>query len=268
MRAWLVLLLLTLSACASAPRSQAIEAAERAGMVRQDQAAGAFTLATWEKAAPARAPLFVFIEGDGKAWVSRTQPAQDPTPTDPVALRMAAQETRGAVLYVARPCQFVQTAACEARYWTSARFAPEVIATTAHVITQAQARTHAPEVIMVGYSGGGVLAALVAARMVEQTLGPVRLMTFAAPLDVAAWTTAHAVSPLTGSDLPLNHRTELAQIPQRHWVGQKDSTVPPAIVESYRHALGGPCVKTITILTFTHECCWETLAPLPLPDCP
>ena len=49
----------------------------------------------------------IYIEGDGFAWVSRRQPSTNPTPVNPLALRLAATDPSPAVAYLARPCQYV-----------------------------------------------------------------------------------------------------------------------------------------------------------------
>src|SRR5688572_14423553 len=49
-------------------------------------------------------PLWVFIDGDGRPWVSGGgEPARNPTTARPIALELAAQ-LRRPVLYVGRPC--------------------------------------------------------------------------------------------------------------------------------------------------------------------
>ena len=54
--------------------------------------------------------LHVYLEGDGQAFVSQGGYASsDPTPRNPLALRLAIQDnSANAVVYLARPCQYVQ----------------------------------------------------------------------------------------------------------------------------------------------------------------
>lgn len=53
--------------------------------------------------------LRVYIEGDGHAWQSRTRPSADPTPHNPVGLRLAlADPSPAPLLYLARPCQYAR----------------------------------------------------------------------------------------------------------------------------------------------------------------
>ena len=47
--------------------------------------------------------LHVYLEGDGVPWITRTLIALDPTPRNPLALRLMALDPAPA-LYLARPC--------------------------------------------------------------------------------------------------------------------------------------------------------------------
>ena len=64
-------------------------------------------------------------------------------------------------------------------------------------------------IALAGYSGGGAMAALIAARRPDT----VCLVTVAAPLDTGAWTQAIGVSPLRTSLNPLDHAARLASLP-------------------------------------------------------
>ncbi len=138
-----------------------------AGFVPIRHATGGFTL--YGLLRPARSGgagrLHVYIEGDGHAWENTRTPSSDPTPHSDVTLRLAAADpTACAVLYLARPCQYtrVLSPACATRYWTDARFAPEVISATNAAIDRAKAQTGAQRVVLVGFSGGGAVAVLAA----------------------------------------------------------------------------------------------------------
>lgn len=112
--------------------------------------------------------LRVYIEGDGHAWQSRTRPSADPTPHNPVGLRLAlADPSPAPLLYLARPCQYARGEVlrhCATRYWTSARLSEEVISSLDAAVSAAKAHSGARHVALVGFSGGGGAAALLAAR--------------------------------------------------------------------------------------------------------
>ncbi|MDA7087445.1 hypothetical protein PH586_13715 [Pseudomonas sp. SA3-5] len=174
-RSWGVLALLPsllLAACVQVPspaerRAQADALATPRGWERLTLPAGDFELIGY---APARIrageELTVYIEGDGFAWASSTRPSRDPTPRSPLALQLALAQPAGNAAYLARPCQYgdAQASDCSPRYWTDARFAEQVIAATDRALDALKARFAAQRLVLVGYSGGGAVASLVAAR--------------------------------------------------------------------------------------------------------
>ena len=126
-----------LAGCASIPLLQtraerADEAARAAGWVGENFTAGRFTLRGYRPRIRAEGgALAVYIEGDGVAWVSPTVRSSDPTPDDTLTLQLAMLDPTPNRLYLARPCQFLpprELAACSPDYWTSHRYAPEIVA--------------------------------------------------------------------------------------------------------------------------------------------
>ncbi len=204
--------------------------------------------------------LHVYLEGDGLAWISRSQPSADPTPTTPTTINMAkADPYSGPVLYLARPCQYVTGAdarQCQQKYWTNARFAPEVIQSMDEAITQAKKQTQATHVSLVGYSGGGGVAALIAAKRDDVVF----LGSVAGNLDHVTWTKHHRVSPLSASLNPLDAAPLLANIPQLHLSSPSDSIIPPAISAGFCKATGRPqACKTVPGIN--HDGLWENVWP-------
>lgn len=127
----------------------------------------AFVLTAFARITRADQPLTVYIEGDGLAWVSRTEPSADPTPRKATGLALAAADPAPNVVYLARPCQFTpmaQNPRCAAPYWTSKRFAPEVVASMSEAVSRFAAKVPGQPIHLVGYSGGGAVAVLVAAQ--------------------------------------------------------------------------------------------------------
>ncbi|SAK60199.1 Alpha/beta hydrolase family protein [Caballeronia temeraria] len=197
----------------------------------------------------------VYFEGDGAAWQSPDTPSDDPTPIHPVALELALAQPGGTAAYVARPCQFrSQTAQpCDQRYWTNARYAPEVVEDMDHAVDMIERRMGASQVVLVGYSGGGALAALVAARRHDVAL----LVTVAANTDVAAWTRIERLRPLNGSLDPADFTASLIAVPQVHFVGTDDEVVPPSVARAFAaHFPASAPLRTIEIDGFDHACCW------------
>lgn len=205
--------------------------------------------------------LTIYIEGDGMAWISESAPSDDPTPRKPVGLELALRHPRGAAVYLARPCQFVEGAdahGCTEVYWTNRRFAPEVVAATSQAIDELKQRFHARQLALVGYSGGGAVAALVAVRRKDVSL----LVTVAGNLDHRAWTRQHHVSPLAGSLNPADEWEALLPVPQIHFAGGRDHIVGTEIAESYlAHFPAGRHPEMRVIADFDHACCWAERWP-------
>lgn len=200
--------------------------------------------------------LTIYIEGDGLAWLSNTQPSSDPTPRNPIGLELALRHPKGAAAYLARPCQYVtadDTTNCRQHYWTGGRFAPEVIKASSQAIDVLMHRIGAHRLVLVGYSGGGAVATLVAARRGDV----VQLVTIAGNLDHRAWTDMHHVQALKGSLNPADAWESLITLPQRHLIGGRDEVVSRDVAESYVSRFPVDHKPSlITIPDFDHVCCW------------
>lgn len=199
--------------------------------------------------------LTVYIEGDGLAWRTGSSPSDDPTPKDPVALKLAMKHPHGNAAYLARPCQYKGSSedACLQKYWTGSRFAPEVITAEGKALDQLKARFNATRLNLVGYSGGGTVAALLAARRGDVD----RLITLAGNLDHRGWTSRHNITPLAGSLNPPDYIDELKRVRQWHFVGSDDQVVPVDLTRSFaRRFPAGNTPAVIVMPGFDHHCCW------------
>lgn len=251
-----------LTGCAQLPspqerRAVADELALKQGWQAELIAAEPFALVAYLPGLVAKADtLTVYIEGDGLAWLNGATPSSDPTPRQPLALKLALAQAAGNAAYLARPCQFraeSETTHCSQTYWTNKRFAPEVIAATDTAVDVLKARFGASYIQLVGYSGGGAVAALVAARRHDVVL----LVTVAGNLDTQAWTRLHRISPLTGSLNPADARAQLSQIRQVHFSGQSDQVVPPAMAEAFAAGFSLAQRPDVRIMkSYDHSCCW------------
>ncbi len=213
-----------------------------------------FRLLVMKRVGPARpdAVLNVYIEGDGAAWPTPFHPPRDPTPLEPMALAMAAVDPAPAVAYLGRPCQFLDTtelAECSPAYWTDSRFAPEVVNAYMAFIDRLKLATDSTRVRLIGYSGGGVLATLLAARRGDVD----RLITVAAPVAVAEWAAWHKLTPLIGSMDPVM-AVKVPLSNSVHFVGGRDDVVPAKLVASSLPRIGG---RLREVAEFDHRCCWS-----------
>ena len=219
--------------------------------------AGSFTVYSASKGRRgAGERLVVYIEGDGRSWKTRYSPPVDPTPVNPVGLDLAVRDTAPLAVYLARPCQYTRDRdrrGCHPRYWATHRFAEEVIDAMDRAIDHYKLTLGASEIELVGYSGGGAVAALIAARRGDV----VGLTTVVAPLDHAAWTRHHKITPMAGSLNPADFAATLEHIPQTHFVGGDDSVVPVAVAWSYRARMTDPGKTRIIVREdYDHFCCW------------
>ncbi len=197
--------------------------------------------------APSAPILTIVIEGDGRAHDRRGRAIPDPTPEKAIGLDLAKAWPAPAA-WLGRPCQYVQDAACTSAAWTTHRFSNAAVAMTDAAISDLKARAGAEQIVLVGWSGGGVMATLVAARRSDVA----GLITLAAPLDVAAWTRSRGLSPLQGLD-PAD--LDPLAVPQLHLTGAFDRLVRPAVVGDTARRLAGPNGRVET-WPERHDCCW------------
>jgi hypothetical protein len=253
---------LFLSGCAPVALLQTREeradtVAREAGWIREKLTAGRFTLRAYRPRIVANdGTLAVYIEGDGVPWETPTVRSFDPTPDNTITLQLALQDPTPNRLYLARPCQFLaprELAACNPAYWTSHRYAPEIVAALNDAIEQEKHRTQTRNITLFGYSGGGALAILVAASRRDVS----RIVTIAGNLDDAAWTRLHRVAPLIGSMNPAKSADGVSHIRQIHFVGREDKIIPLAIAASYRGQVKDQSnILVIEVPGADHTCCW------------
>lgn len=259
------------SGCASLDRNAHADAlAQPAGLRREVLVAGDFHLTAFSRITRPDAPLRIYIEGDGLAWISRTEPSLDPTPVAATGLALAAVDPSANVAYLARPCQFTpmqDNPRCQVAYWTGKRFAPEVVEAMDDAVGQLAKQVPGQAVEIVGYSGGGAIAVLVAARRHDV----VTLRTVAGNLDVEYVNQLHRVSPMPASCNPIDVARQVSGIAQVHFSGAQDTVVPPEVARRFASAAGGTCVKTRVVNGMTHDGDWaqrwrDLLAQTPVCD--
>lgn len=231
--------------CASADQP-AGHRTPRSGGPEQSKGFGAaehFPLHAWLRPA-AQETLTVIIEGDGASWFNPRWPPSDPTPEYSQAAALA-RTLPGAVAYLGRPCQFEPSPPCRIEHWTSARFSGELVAALDGALDDLKRTSGATRLRLVGHSGGGVMAVLLAQRRSDV----VAVVTLMAPLALDAWTRRLGVSALIGDD-PL--RLPALAVPAFHIAGGRDAIVPPDVVRTYVEAKGG----TYMLWPEAEHACW------------
>lgn len=169
--------------------------------------------------------LAIYLEGDGRVLTRRGKLRDDPTPSRSMVFELARLDPAPAVLYLARIGQYQPEYTGEAyqTYWSEGRLSPAVVRAADEAVTQIKARTGAERIYLIGYSGGGGLACLLAARR-HDVAG---LVTVAGLLDHVWWTSANNSSPLSESLNPAEFADNLANIPQIHFYGAEDELITP-----------------------------------------
>lgn len=258
---------LGLGACYFDTQDLRLETAKRIAdpsfLLHRNIPAGPFMLTAYERVYRRGAPATVYIEGDGVAWVSKSRPSLDPTPKNPVALHLASRDNSPNVIYLARPCQYTHklekdAAPCDPRYWTSERFSPEVIADMSAALDNIKKKYDIPSFDLVGFSGGGAVAALLTAERDDID----SLRTVAGNLNHVLLNQMHEVSQMPGSLNPADIAADIAHVPQHHFVGEWDEVVTPAIYDSFRVAAGPTtCMRSSIVKEVDHETGWVNIWP-------
>ena len=200
--------------------------------------------------------ITIFIEGDGFAWVTRHEPSDNPTPKSPVALKIALSLDTSNSAYLSRPCQNTfdnNFRNCTQSLWTDERFNDEIVDSMDEALTQLKQKFNAKKIRLVGYSGGGVIALLLANKRSDIT----KVITVASNIDTDAWVKYHDITPLHVKN-PALLSEKLKSIAQIHYVGSDDEIVPLAITQSYISHFPVKNSSEVHIVDgFTHYCCWE-----------
>lgn len=235
-----------------APLSQLQELAGKHGRQVDSLTTTSFVLTY---SAPTTRPgqrLRVYLEGDGHAWATRSQPSLDPSPRHLLVAGLAFTDPQPS-LYLARPCQYRQTTACHTALWTDRRYAVEIVDSLDEALNQLKARYANREFELIGYSGGATLALLLATRRSDVT----QVQTLAGNLSPRHWASLQQLSPLSGSLEPLDQRERLRLIPQRHLLGAADRVIPVGLLDYYRKALEPTaCLESALLPGVEHAAGW------------
>ena len=252
----LLALAVLLAAGCAGPSERFARVAERHGLVSRTVTGDGFDHVVFARQdAPAGGPLHLYLEGDGTPYTGR-RPAIDPTPRRPVILNLLARDPARAVL-LGRPCYhgMVSQPGCTTALWTDGRYGEAVVHSLAAAARRLLTASGADELVLIGHSGGGTLAMLLAERLGAT----VAVVTIAGNLDVGAWTTHHGLPPLAASLDPAGRPPLPPAIHQLHLAGDRDRVVPPAMIATALDATGGPDVKVLP--GFGHACCWHRIWP-------
>ena len=255
-----LILTFALAACQNAPQ-RIDKIAEDSGLTKTILNGDPFKHVVYQKTGKNSGVLHIYIDGDGSPWRNGQFIADDPTPRQPLALALMAQDSSPSI-YLGRPCYFglSNQANCESKYWTSDRYSSIVVVSMASAANSYIQSRKFSRVVLIGHSGGGTLAVLLADKIQKVT----QVITIAANLDTLQWTRYHHYLPLAGSLNPYND-AKLADIDHTHYVGDEDKVISKELAIDFVNKHGG---LLRVIKGFTHHCCWKKRWPIILADLP
>ncbi|WP_375359250.1 alpha/beta hydrolase [Candidatus Tisiphia endosymbiont of Neophilaenus lineatus] len=247
---------LLLSSCASSIETRVKEAEKVASINKFEKKlvkAGDFVITTYQRVSDKDSPYVFYIEGDGSISIGRYAIADNPTPSKVMLFKLATLDTRPNIVYIARPCQYTPVELnpnCNQAYWTDKRMAEEVIESTNIVINSINNGNPAS---LVGFSGGGGVAILVAARNKHIK----DIITIAGNLDIENFSKHHGIYALKESLNPIDYAIKISNIPQLHLSGSKDAIVPSKIMQGYIKTSPLDCTQQKIFPNITHTKGWD-----------
>jgi len=196
--------------------------------------------------------LTIYIEGDGLAWIDRFTISSDPTPTDPIGFKLALLDKGNNVIYLARPCQYEWSNNCNKDVWTTSQYSSVVLSSYREIINHLSLTYKA--IHLVGYSGGAGIA---------MYLGSVKnnniksITTIAGNINHNELTQILNISRLKKSINFYSIEKKIKQIPQIHYYGLEDKTVPNLLQTSYKNRnADNSCVKIQAVSGVDHNKGW------------
>ena len=225
--------------------------ASPAWMIKRDIAATPYLLKTYERIHERGGVANIYIEGDGEEFISPQEWENNPTPKNPIALHLASKDHAQNVIYIARPCQYnalISGEQCTHNIWKEDRFSADIIKSFDTALDDIARRYNISGFNLIGYSGGGAVATLLAAQRKDI----LSLRTISGMLD----------HELTGSLNPVNVAGKLTRMPQYHFIGGQDKFAPPAILHSYiQSAPPTNCVQTMLVQEAGYDTGWVNKWP-------
>ncbi|MDY6407704.1 MAG: dienelactone hydrolase family protein [Pseudomonadota bacterium] len=194
------------------------------------------SFAVWEKDIQKGEPLRIYIEGDG-----------NPTPKRAIGFELAQNDLNQGVIYISRPCQYVDCVECKnPALWQEERFNEEIVDEMKSLIVYLAHKYESPAIDLIGYDGGGTMALLVATKI------PVRqVVTVGGILDTQSYAREQNIT-LNGMN-PADLTDKLAQVSQVHYVGGRDTKTPQSQAERFaEHMIGAKSVQIKRVSNATH----------------
>jgi hypothetical protein len=256
----LVVIVVFLSGCGKYSLENRIQLAddlsEKNNFVKKDINTHDFTIRTYSKIKKPFAPLKIYLEGDGFAWVDKYTISNDPTPINPISLKLAISDNSKNVAYIARPCQYVQSVQCNDLYWSDKRYSKEIIENINEVVSQIKKNSKAEKLEIIGFSGGGAIAVLLSSMRNDVT----KIITVAGNINHKLLHEHHHIVPMMQSLDAIDVVNKVSHIKQIHFVGGNDKIVPLKIAQSFqKKSKVKKNIQIIIIPDGTHTKKWDIM---------
>lgn len=264
---------------------------------------GPFALTVWERVRKKGGTADIYIEGNGTGRADNERLSRDMTPSNPVALHLAAFDHAPNVIYMARPCQYSGLADGRDCSDKSNMNAPGLMSETAvkamnDALSDIKNRYDLKGFNLIGYDGGAAVAVILAAGRNDV----LTLRTVSGQLDPAAIVAktakdkeeeekkviraksesvdegkdhigAQEAPPKIVNDAmnPLDYAPLIASLPQHHFIGEHDTMISSDIYMNYYHATSPrQCLRFSIVEDADHKQgmvnAWPEMMALPV-DC-
>ena len=255
-----------LTACIPYSQKSRLNTAQRisgeALLIRVDMHTPSFPATLFEDIKSKGDTATLYIGGKPLSHTPVKGAVYNPTPRDPVGLRLAAADkTGGNIAYIAPPCTYLTLEAmdkCDKTIFADHRYSEKVLQGYDHILARYRNRYDISGFHLVGYSGGATTAALLADRHPDV----VSLRTVAGELDLDIVAENLGLDPLYASRNPAEASLALGGLPQHHFLGDEDTIVTADVLSSYVQSIGpSPCVRTTMVNNATHHKGWVSKWP-------
>lgn len=260
MRKTLLLIFGLLASCTSNPTIGPEREAKNGGLQLVEIPGNGFVITSFQRIQNANSAIHVYIEGDGFAWITRTQPSRDPTPKNALALKLALKDTSPNVVYLARPCQYSlsKSPRCNVNKWTDERFSPEMVDVMNDSLDSVKSQHPEQRFDLIGYSGGATIALMLAASRNDI----LSLRTVAGNLSPKMVNAFHKVSEIESMGETLVIRSKITNLAQVHFYGENDDVMPRLIAENYLSSLKDKhCTQIVEVKKASHNKGWVEVWP-------
>ena len=194
----------------------------------QTQMTPPYVLSSWHRINAYGEPIRIYIEGDVDSVTEA-----NPTPKSDFWRKVAANDSAQNVAYLAEPCQYVRVG-CSAKDWGSARFSQKAVNSMSEAVLNLMKKAGAKQAVLIGYAGGAQLAGLIALKYPDKVS---QVITVAGIWDYQTWAKHQGMDELKDSVNLTEWRKKRKNINQLHFVGEKDTVVPPELAQTWSDKL-------------------------------